>query len=1006
MQGAMPEAAAFLALALPWPVEGGPEYFINIHRRLPVRDATTKQQVIDGSGKPRWMVPGKATTSVAQAINYIQWCETQETADTYVCMSGQVGGELKSDSKGRLYHGAARSLEGAVLLKGIWVDVDVKPGNPAKGYASTEEAVSEFGRIRRAVGLPVPSVCVSSGSGGFHAHWVFAEPVDPPTWARLAHALVAALVENGFRGDTGCTIDAARLLRIPNTWNHKQVDAGTGPRLPVNILAIAGHAYPIETITNALTHWVTAAVLHAPRRAAVGLLPGGMPDIFKGVVADELGAGIEARPVPSIMELTKVCPFVLRSMQTGGQANNNALWLHTCNIALFSKEGRDAFHWMSAGHPTYNVIESEELWIRQQNTKLRKDMGWPSCRAISAAGAPECRGCPHLQEGKSPFNHVETPIPETLVATGPDPAAVAATAVLPAGYSYGPHGIVLHTVADDDGKLRKVPVTLFPMLSPWLQDHPAVFNFTTVIGGTLGQADAYYRQVSVPLGHFHEITPLAKGLAEQHMVVHPNYMTELRSFLVSWSETLRKQRENIVHTAPYGWLHTDGKPAGFIYAKQVWTDTKPKPAANPDPVLEKQYHPQGLLEPWITAAKMVTDQARPEFDAILASAFAAPLVACAGQTGLLMSCYSPESGIGKSTVLRVAQSVWGHPVMGVQSLSDTQNSVIKKLGDLKALPVYWDELKTEIDHRKFVALAFQLAQGKEKSRLSSDTAYREPGTWETIMVSASNDSIVNHITNETKSTSAGMMRVFEFRVRPPTQGRIDVTVAQQIISALSNNYGNAGLVYSKWLGANTTLVFAEVQKLLLEIEKEFRANAEERFWLSLVTVILAGAKFANQLKLTSIDIPNLRRFMYEQFDRQRGERAEAPVDITSAVTLSDHFTAFLNEKRARFTLRTSTIWTQPGRPPANHVTMHVDPNSRFETAHVQVGDDGTIRIVKAKFVEWLREEKLSDRMILQEMRKQTGMNEVRGRLGAGTPYTTQPELVLDFNLQHPWFQSW
>jgi hypothetical protein len=45
--------------------------------------------------------------------------------------------------------------------------------------------------------------------------------------------------------------------------------------------------------------------------------------------------------------------------------------------------------------------------------------------------------------------------------------------------------------------------------------------------------------------------------------------------------------------------------------------------------------------------------------------------------------------------MAVAQAVWGNPQTATQQLDDTQNSVLKKIGTLQALPLFWDELKTD-----------------------------------------------------------------------------------------------------------------------------------------------------------------------------------------------------------------------------------------------------------------------------------------------------------------------
>lgn len=1005
MAGDYTDAAAFLSSVLPWPVEGQP-FVVNIHRRMFIVDQNGKQ-LLDTRGKPRVAFPGRAARTVAEAISYIKFTEGISTSDTYVCMSGQLPGRVKTNRRGGTYYSAVRSSDAAQCMKGLWIDVDVKPNEPSKGYATTLAAAQEFDRIRRAVGMPVPTMSILSGSGGFHGHWVFDAAVAPSEWEPLALALVAAFVEHGFKGDTGCTIDAARILRIPGTWNHKQVDAGTGPKTPVSVAARSGLVFPVTYIKNILSKWV-GAVPHRARRSVL-MLTGQMPDILRDVHADDLAAGIEdARPSPSVVDVAKVCPFINRTLHEGGKTNNNFVWMQTTTLALFTSEGRDAAHWLACQHPTYSVETTDEM-VDRKKVDISRGLGWPQCRSFAANGGTECATCEHFAKNKSPLNFVkcDNAVTVALAIEAAPPvvnaAAQAALGPLPNGYTWGPEGIVMISRLEDNGNITKEPLTLNPILNAWIQDQPAVVNFTTVIAGQVGKADALYRQIRMPQALIHDASNMGKQLAEQGMLVNPNRLIEFKSFMASYTEILRRNRENVVQSAPFGWFRQDGKTVGFIYNKQIWNNHKPRPASNPDPMLDRTYSPTGTLEPWMTAAKMVTDQNRPEFDAILASAFGAPLVGCVGQTGLLMSTYSPESGIGKSTAIRVAQAVWGHPVRSVQSLGDTQNSVVKKMGDIRSLPMYWDELKTDVDHQKFVSLAFQLAQGKEKSRLASDTTYREPGTWETMLVSCSNDSLINYILGKTRTTSAGLARIFEFRIEPPREGRIDIGMAQQIVAALNDNYGCAGLVYAKFLGREHVNVNAEVMANLLELEKTFKVSTEERFWLSLVTCILMGAHYANRLKLTNINHKRLRDFMYAKFDDMRRERSESASDITSYNTLLNHVGRYLNERRMRHTLVTNAIWTLSGKPPVHPspggIRLLSDPGGRIEQVQIQVGiDTKQIRFVKAPFVRWLRENELSDRLVLQEMARQFNMKEIRGRLGAGTPFLTAIEPVLDMDL--------
>ena len=81
----MQDAQEYLAKVLPWPQEGDPPAYINIHWML---------DKLARNGKPLWT--GRATRSVQEAVNTVKWAlSLPETKDIYVCMSSQKEAEQK-----------------------------------------------------------------------------------------------------------------------------------------------------------------------------------------------------------------------------------------------------------------------------------------------------------------------------------------------------------------------------------------------------------------------------------------------------------------------------------------------------------------------------------------------------------------------------------------------------------------------------------------------------------------------------------------------------------------------------------------------------------------------------------------------------------------------------------------------------------------------------------------------------------------------------------------------
>lgn len=946
-------AREFLARALPWSEDG--QGFINIHWTF----------VRDGTPKPLWS--GRAFLSVNEAVKFIDWMSRQPDArDFYVCMSRQARCEERTSKKGHKYRAALRDGDNALMLKSFFIDVDVKEG----AYATTKEAVAAFGKFRRAVDLPPPTFVVASGSGGFHAHWVLSEPVDRSRWLEQAHKLVAAARQHDLNFDSQCTVDAARLLRVPDTRNFK-----SDPPKDVTFLLPPGEEYTFERIERALMPY------HSGYRPEPTLPPRAP---IQG--PSDLAAGITVTKAPPVKldDVAPECAFVRQALEDGGAQFSNPLWNLTTLLATFTEGGREDAHRMASGHGGYSQESTDELYDRKLQDRERKNLGWPSCNTIASSGCTACNVCPHRMDGKSPLNFGSNLAPKKpTIKTSND---------LPPQYVRDADNFVFLLIPQEDGSTERVLVAPYPMTDGWLQRNPWILNFTITINEDITT------QIHIPFEVMPTKEAFFKHISTQGMNLQDHYMRRFKEFIMAWVDKLRQGRNSVVTSSPFGWTVSGGRLEGFSFGGTVFTPNEDRPAANPNPQIQQQYTPTGELAPWIAAAKMLTDQKRPGIDVILASSFAAPLVRFTGQRGLLISSYSIESGIGKSTAIAVAQAVWGNPVRGVQQLNDTQNSVINKLGEIKNLPLYWDELKTEEDTRKFVNLAFQLTSGKEKSRLTAQAQQREMGTWETMMVCASNDSLIDFVTRATKMTTAGLMRVLEYTLTPGTHGQIDKTAASLMVSKLNDNYGCVGARYAEFLGRNHKQIDADMAALATRMAERMQSETEERFWDAAVVCTLQGAIYANQLGFTDIDIQALEDFLVTVVSNMRAERASQTVDMRKQMNVSNVLTQFLNSMRTKHTLFTNKIHVVKGKPPTGEIKA-VRDTSKLDGIYVQIGlTDGLLRMSSYQLREWLSKNGYSNHVFLKALEKEFGMHQTVGRLGSGTDYATGSEYLLQIHV--------
>jgi hypothetical protein len=539
----------------------------------------------------------------------------------------------------------------------------------------------------------------------------------------------------------------------------------------------------------------------------------------------------------------------------------------------------------------------------------------------------------------------------------------------------------------------------FPMFEPSLQTVPTyTLNFHTKT--ELGRNT----QISLPMKEVAAKDGFNRTLWQQGVVTTENETKALRDFVVSWIEKLQSTKEAVMSNAPFGWS-TDrkGHLEGFVYGGSLWTPSGTRNASNPDPMLARRYAPVGDRQPWIDAAKMITDQGRPELNALLATAFAAPLTSFTHLPGSLFSTFSPGSGLGKTTALRVACATWGDPRRAMAGLTDTQLSLFKMLGQLQSLPVYWDEIKGDDQHRKFVNLVFQISLGREKNRLTQSAQMNEAGSWQTMMVSASNDSIAAHVAAHSQQSLAGLFRVFECEVQPPTgKGQIDPALADRIVGKLDDHYGMVGLEYAAYLGSNHQTIEQDVFEFNKAIGAELKMESDERFWRVTITTLLKGAEYANALGFTEIDMEGLKGFLVATLQKMRSRTTSAPVDMSDKSNVSNVLAQFVNVMRARHTLRTNRIHTGVGRAPTQGagaikvLTAHTD---RLDSIYVHIGvGDKKLRISKTYLNRWFRDNEYSAHIMMDALEKEFGAKTIKARIGAGTDFSVPLEYLLEIDL--------
>ena len=723
----------------------------------------------------------------------------------------------------------ARTIDACKEKRCFYADIDC---GPSKAYPTVAAGMREFVVKSRQHNILPPTLIVISGNG-FHPYWTLKESIDLATWRPVAEALENFLMAQAGLFIDPITKDAARLLRVPGSVNYK--DPANPKSCHIHEPATQDYDYGLDDI-----------------RGMIGMMEEtpdpNLPPRGHAVDNSDLSTGTVTAITPkSCTRVFRECPMYRNAFKTKGAGISEPLWQNQLLALCFTTNGDKMIHHISSGHASYSPKATEKKFAEKQVYALGMD-GPPRCETFERHGATECVTCEHKGHIKNPMQLAEEPAVR-----------------LPHGYNQADSGV--WTIGDEDtpGKL------IFPykIVGAQLIDMGTTEDASGAIRLDIQRSADHIVSVEVPSDTFGDLRGLSKIFGRHNITPNQKQFPSIQHFMQSWVQELAKRKQVVAPITQFGWRKANGMMGFTVGGQTFWSDRTSKVAPiRVDAAIGNAYHPKGSLEPWKHAVDYITRQGRPEYQVALASAFAAPLMRLTGVSGVLLSLMSPQSGTGKSTILKLAQAVWGDPVNGVNALNDTANAVAHKMGIINNLPAYWDELRAHADVKQFMKVVFTVTQGKEKSRMSGATGFSASGTWDTLIISASNESMVGHVDDAIHGSDAGRYRVFEIKLDHKGDAN---AVASQMFNNVRENYGHAGARYGKLLAINHEAIAKLVTDEQQRLNTKFNVKQEERFWVALMAALFVGAKIAKTSGLVDFDLRGLRRYLENEFVRHRIE---------------------------------------------------------------------------------------------------------------------------------------
>ena len=797
-----------------------------------------------------------------------------------------------------------RTAENTLKIKAFFIDMD--------GYESKKAAAIALDAFMEKVGLSeLGKPWIVSSGGGLHCYWPLTEELPTDVWKPVADNLKRLCAQEKMSIDMSVTSDSARVMRFPETFNHKKKYSKP---MPVKLLA-EGDIFKFEDIAALIDkHLVEKA--NPIQRVETLSLPGARPSkaMTKAQVklienSTTLFASFESK-----------CGQVVDYLNTAQDDGKEPVWRGLLSWAKVCNDGEEKAVWLSEMHP---------YPPDRMHQKLAEIKGPYSCVAMDSLNPGICTGCPHWGKITNPLilgrelkaDNTEKVIPLATVSEefveeeffaldeseeGDDPDNIPAVRrpLPPRGYSYGENGGVyfVKEEADEEGKKSKktiqlVPYDLFVVDLLKMENEHLVHMAAVRPEGVL--------TLNFPQKSIVSRDETLKWLASQNIVsTFAGYDKQLYEYVRACVGEASQAKKPIVVPYQCGWQEDNS----FVYNNRVFTSDG-RETRIPMPGLEninRNTNSDGDLQTWKKLWQTIFVD-KPNMETALAvclDSFGAPLMRFTEYEGFVWHIGSRESGTGKSLVLSAKAGVWGHPLRYRTGKGTSPVAMQQRAGLLNSMPLLVDEItntqRANMEWAPVFIFDFAEAQGKERMDAGANKERLNNTSWKTTCTMTSNESLTDYMAGARKFSSNGeLLRMLEWN---PNIKLSWTPKEREVLLDMKRHYGVAGEAWVRWLTKHREVAQEVVAKTHAHLKKVMNFDDDERYWHAGCTIIVASAillrrDYANILDVEVQKVINALKLVV---DKARGiirGSVRTAEDVLNAYT-GDNYGSFIIIKKA------------------------------------------------------------------------------------------------------------
>lgn len=783
-----------------------------------------------------------------------------------------------------------RLAENAQLMRAMFLDIDCNGAKSEKEYSSKKEGAEALDTFLADTGLDsLGTPFIVNSGGGIHVYWPLDEDAPIAAWKRVAENFKKVCHKFKFKIDFNVPADAARVLRVPDTFNYKKEK----PRRVKILVEASPPQFNLEAFNNVLLqHLGDAAV---PENSPLLELPGERPKPIPTANSVKLVENTISL-FKNIDEATKAgrgCAQLAYYKDKASEDGMEPLWYALISLAKRCEDGYEYAKELGALHP-YDEARLNDKW---NHTK-----GPMPCIKFDSINPGVCDGCQHFGKITNPLHfsrEVQTSNEATEVVVEVEVSPEVTTSVTiskpppPKGFSYGRNGGVYidKVIEDADGTKSTKPVLILSydlFVVDILHSEGEHMVHMTAIRST-GTQDILFPQKSVI-----SKDETLKALASQNIVAAFGAGNDknLFEYIRACVEYASTNRAPVPVPASYGWQ----KDNTFVYNSSIYaSDGSVTYVPTPGLVNINSFCvPTGSADPWLNSVRMLIAR---QYWGILTLSLVGPasiLMPFSGHSGMVYHIGSSESGTGKSLAQYIAAAFYGHPEKYKIAHSTSSVAAQQRAGLFKNFSVIMDEItsKNRDDFEWLATYLLDKTQGKGKERMESGANKERVNEteWKSIDLFSSNCHVLDFLASRKHSSMGEILRVLELKLT--TVIELSDEEAEDIDS-LKENYGICGDRFIRWLVQNRDTAHTLRKEVEKHLKQELGYAGNERYWVAgnscIVTLaMLLGSKYAN-----IIDIPikpiieELRKMVVDGREALSGSKRSAE-DILNMYTRENY----------------------------------------------------------------------------------------------------------------------